>query len=539
VLLAALTPALAALAAVPWFVTQDGPAHLYNAEILARSLSANAERRSALSSAYQVRWEPLPNWAGHIVLLGLHAVAPPRWANLAINALTLVAFSGSVLWLRWRVAGTRGLPIAALLAALLGMNVAWLFGFTGFLLGAALFPLTLGVWWAGRKGLGIGRVGALAGLLVLGYFGHLVSLALTVIGLAVLATLTPVSDHHAGARREVRRAWAVRLAWTAAAGLPLVPLGLIYLRLSRRGGGMRPEWGHLANPASLGAWAAQLGWADPISLASRKVLPFHAGPARGAVLLAPAIWLLLALGLASAATLRTRDRDRDEGARHRHGWSLLGALLILGGLAAPDTLGASHGHYLPQRIVLLGLAALLPVLELDFRRWLVRSCALALLVALAVQSAFIWDYALDSGRNAGTFWRARGAVGTGRRVATRLTALRGRFRANALLHADCLLGLGTDNVIWSNYETRFYYFPVQFHPGLDRPNALELEEIALQDDPRDADVRYRRWEQLLQRHHAAIDVLVVWATDPRLDAIDARWFEPVAEDGPLRVLRHR
>jgi hypothetical protein len=218
---------------------------------------------------------------------------------------------------------------------------------------------------------------------------------------------------------------------------------------------------------------------------------------------------------------------------------VLATLLILGGLAGPDTLGASHGHYLPQRIVLLGLVALVPVVDLDPRRWAVRGCALALLVALAVQSALVWDYARLSQHTAGTFWQARGAAGTGQRVATLLVRLRDRFRANPLLHADCLLGLGTGNVLWSNYETRHYYFPVRFRARLDRPDAGELERIALQDDPRDTVARAARWEQLLRRHHAAIDVLVVWGSEPRLDAISARWFQPVAQDGPLRILQHR
>ena len=132
-------------------------------------------------------------------------------------------------------------------------------------------------------------------------------------------------------------------------------------------------------------------------------------------------------------------------------------------------------------------------------------------------------------------------VGQRQRVATLLLRLKlpGRHPSNPLLHADCLLGIGTGNVIWNNYETRHYYFPVQFHAGLDRPDAGALEAIALQDDPRNASTRADHWERLLSRHHAAIDVLVVWGRAPRLDAINAQWFQPVAEDGLLRVLRHR
>ena len=402
-LLFALAPALAALASTPWFVTQDGPAHLYNAEVLARSFDAD----SPFASFYRVRWEPLPNWAGHLALMILHAIVPARGANLALDALTLAGFSASVLWLRWRVAGARGLGVAALLSALLGLNVAWLLGFTSFLLGACLFPITLGVWWAGRDRLGWGRVSALAAMLVMGYFGHLVSLGLTVVGLAVLATLTPC-------REGGRQAWASRLGRTASSMVPLIPLGLLYLNLSRRGGPMRPEWGNLADPLSPRAWATQVGWADPISIAAKRMMPFGDTPTRAAAVLAPVAWLLIALVLSIVATLRAHARSSARDASERRGWTALATLLILGGMAGPDTLGAGHGNYLPQRIVLLGLVALVPALDLDPGRRAIRGSALALVVALTVQSALVWDYAITSERTAGAFWRRARRLASGR-----------------------------------------------------------------------------------------------------------------------------
>ncbi len=531
-LLVTLAPPLTALAAVPWFVTQDGPAHLYNAEILARSFDAGSPFRET----YEVHWDPLPNWAGHLLLAGLLAIVPPRGANLAVNALTLAGFAASVLWLRWTVAGARGFGAAALLAALFSMNIAWLFGFTSFMVGACLFALSLAVWWTGRDRLAWGRVAALAVLLILGYFGHLVSLGLTAVGLSVLTVLTPCGESDPAS---ARRAWLVRLGRTAVAALPLVPLGLLYLNLSRRGGPLRPEWGYLSHPLSPHAWAARLTWVDPISIASKAILPFSPTPSRAGGLLAPAVWLLVALVLAMAGTVRARnDRHTTNPGR---GWVVLAALLLSAGLVAPDTLGLSHGHYLPQRIVLLGLVALLPVLDLDPQGWTTRGCAGALVVAVTIQSTLVWAYALESERIAGTFWRARALVGRGQRVATLLVnaKLPGRPRANPLLHADCLLGIGTGNIVWSNYETRYYYFPVQFRAGLDRPDSIVLEAIAVQDDPHDAAPRADNWERVLSRYHAAIDVLVVWGREPRLDAINANWFRPVAEDGLLRILRHR
>lgn len=521
----ALAPALAAVWLVPGFVTQDGPAHLYNAHILSESFDPSSPFRAY----YEVRLDPLPNWAGHLLLAGVMAFASPWTADRVAMTVTLAGFAGAVLWLRVRVAGREGSTTAAILAALLGLNVVWLFGFTSFLLGACLFPITLGVWWGGRARFGPGRAAALAGLVVLGYLCHLVALGLTAVGVAVLAAATPTTG----------RGLRARSIWTAVGLAPLLPLAVVYRGLTRDGGPMAPEWGHLADPLSPASWAAQLGWADPISLGGKLVLPFVPGLARWHALFTPMLWFTAGLALLVLATVRGAG-GRGIGAivgSGRRGWVFLAALLILGGTVGPDSLGTSHGHYLPQRVALLGLAALVPVLDLASPSRTRRAGTAALAFALAVQSGLVWDYARESDRTAGLLASARDAVGTGRRVATLLVDIRGRWRANPLLHADNLLGVGTGNVIWSNYETSHYYFPIQFRPDLARPPAADLEAVAIRDD--DPDARAAMWAELMGRSADAVDVLVVWGRDPRLDALNDRWFEPVAERGPVRVFRRR
>jgi hypothetical protein len=520
--LLALAPALGALGAVPWFVTQDGPAHLYNAQIIAQSLRPD----SPFAPYYIVRWEPLPNWAGHLTLLGLISVIPARGVDRAMTAITLAGFAAALVWLRWRVRGWRGMPTAAPLAVLLALNMAWLLGLTSFLLGACLFSVTLGVWWRGRKRLSGGRVAALMALLSLGYFCHLISLGLTVVGLAVLTVLTPAP---AGI-------WWTRLLRTLASTFPLIPLAICYLSLSRRGGRLYPQWDHLTDPFSIRAWVGQMAWAEPVSIASRFVLPFVPTPSRGFGLLTPVLWLVLALALALVAMLRGDRENLTRFGNDRRGWAALAALLIFGGLASPDTLGPEHGFYLAQRVVLLGLAAVVPLLDLDAKGWAGRGCSAALAVALAIQSAFVWEYALTCQHQVGALVRARPKIGRSQRVATVLSDIRTRFRANPLLHADCLLGVDTGNILWSNYEARFYYFPVQFRPEIDRPDPFDLETISLDLD---STRRAGRWARLLERSHQTIDVLVVWGTDPPLDAISERWFRVVDSEGPVRIFRPR
>ena len=172
-------------------------------------------------------------------------------------------------------------------------------------------------------------------------------------------------------------------------------------------------------------------------------------------------------------------------------------------------------------------------------RWPGRLAGLALAVAVVGQSAFVWDYAVRSDRLASAFLRAGPAVGRGQRVGTLLVGIRGDYRPNPLLHADNLLGLGTGNVIWSNYETRFYYFPVQVRPEVRHPSSFEFEVVAILEGPGNAKVRADRWGRLLAEHHDAIDVLVVWGSDPALDALNDRWFRTVYREDPVRVLRRR
>jgi hypothetical protein len=548
----ALVPALAAVWWHPEFVTQDGPAHLYNAHILARSF----DPASPFRDAFEVHWEPLPNWAGHLALTGLVAALPPRAADRAMTTATLVAFAAAVGWLRGRVAGPRGWLEASALPALLALNVAWLLGFTSFLLGACLFPVALGVWWSGRvEGWSARRASALAGLTVLGYFCHIVSLGLTAVGLAVLEALTPAPPR-------TRRGRAL----TTAAGLaPLLPLGLVYLRLMRGGGGgLAPEWKHLAHPLSPRAWADQLTWVDPISLARKDYLPLIGTSAPWHLALAPVLWLGAALAVGIVIRVAGAKRSGPRGSQPStpghaplcpghpnedqiraipnldRGWWALAALLLIAGAAGPDTLGANHGEYLQQRVVLLGLVALVPVVRFDPGGRVGRAGALVLLAgALALQSAAVWDYARTADRTAGALMRAAPAVGHRQRVATRLTGIRFPFRANPLLHADAALGVGTGNVLWSDYEARLYYFPVRFRAGLDRPDPADLERVALADDPRDAPDRARLWARLLGRHQNAIDTLVTWGDDPPLDAVSARWFRPAGGEGPVRVWRRK
>lgn len=543
ILVMALAPAVAAVWAVRWFVTQDSPAHVYNAEILARSF----DRASPFGAFFAIRWEPIPNWFGHVLLASLMRILPAQTADRVVTTLALAGFAAAVYWLRHQVAGSvrpcrMSSAAGALLAAILAMNVTWLLGFTSFTLGACLFPITLGYWWPRRDDLSARDVLVMAGLLVLGYFCHLVSLGLTVAGLGILALATPLparaSDEAPGPIpwRRLR----ARLVPLAAAGLPLIPLGVAYLRLASRGGPLRPLWDNLPDPLKLSSWRGQLTWADPITLMRKDALPLsdHIGPWFLAT--APLLWVAAALGiwlLAQVVDRARRDPQRvagESGAGVLRGWWILAAVMIVGGAVGPDTLGPQHGNYLPQRVVLCGLVALSVLFRIDARRYAGRATLGALGVAVALQSTIVWDYAIHSDRTAGEVLRARDAIGRGRRVVFLTAAVPCRFRSNPMLHIDNWLGVESDNVVWGNYETRHYYFPVHFRAGLDRPMPDEVENLVR--DGAAGIATSADWRRFLARHADAIDILVTFRSSPPLDAAVEPFFRLVDRRGDVRIL---
>ena len=499
-LLILLIPTIAAILARPGFITQDGPAHVYNAEILRQTLTPFHGAQAFPLTAFDTRLEPLPNWAGHATLIGLLSVLPARAADQAMIVLTLIGPAALCIWLARTVRGGSLPWPMVILCALLGLNWLWLLGFYSFLLGSMAFLLTVGCWWRLRDQPGP-RLGLLVGLLmIVGYFCHPISLTLTVLALGVLCLSS------------TGKGWLTRALWTVIGFTPLIPLGLTYRRLMGAGGELAPTWAGFSKGFGLASVAERLLWIEPITLGRRTALPFASSESRLNGLAAPALWL--GLGLLFYCWKRQCRSPRP--------WFLASAALLGLAFLAPDSMGPTHGHYLTQRVVWLGLMLLVPALATvggnggPSPRSL-RLPTACLGIALVVQTAFVWDYARESNRLFDAYTKALPAVGQKQRLAGLFLDLRGRFRANPLVHLDCWLGVGTQNVVWSNYEAAYYYFPVRVRPGPDTPPIREFEAISIMDAPKDAPERLARWTTLLDTYHPAIDRLVLWGHNPELE----------------------
>jgi hypothetical protein len=190
--------------------------------------------------------------------------------------------------------------------------------------------------------------------------------------------------------------------------------------------------------------------------------------------------------------------------------------------------------------------AIAPVLIVDSQRVWGWVGAGALAVAVTVQSAVIWDVALTGNRLASAFIEAIPSVGTEKRIGTLSIdmppVIPGRRKILPLFHLDSLLGIGTGNIVWNNYQARYYYFPVQIPNIIDRHITQTFTDLeGIRADASDIESLIDRWARLLADHHSRIDVLVVWGADPRFDRINRQWYgsEPIFQRDDLRVFyRH-
>jgi hypothetical protein len=516
-----LAPVVVAIWVLPWFVTQDGPAHVYNAHVLL-DLAQRGEA-SPYAWAYEARWQPLPNWAGHLALMGLMTVGPARVADRVLMTATLVLPVWMVLRLCRRVFGREPGAEIGLGAAALALNFLWLLGFYSFLLGVAVMLATWSHAWRGWSSgrMGWGWAAGLAGWVVVGYGCHPVSLGLMAMGLLVVGVL-------GGAEGRGRR-----LLWTVVGLLPLGPLGLVYRALMTGGGEIRPIWANLQGETWLAAVLNQVIWIDPISVAKRDRVPGLGWTGNWAGLLAPVVWLGLGLG---AVVIGRQPRRGTPGLA----WLVFGGVLLASGLAAPDTVGPGHGNYLGQRVAWAGLLGILVgVAGAEVRRgaWWVRAGGIALGVAGLLQAITVVEYGVETDRRVGAYLAAGERLEAERRIAGLVLNGVSAFRANGLWHADTLLGVGTGRVVWSNYESGHYYFPVRIRRGVKHPPAEVFEWVSRLDAPEEQGERVALWSRVLERYGSEIDGLVIWGRDEAVEAVTRRWFEPVGEPGPARAWR--
>jgi hypothetical protein len=519
---------------VSYFFNQDGTAHLYNSYLLVELLKGNPH----IAEFASLNPDPVPNLTGHWLLALLLPVFGPAAATKVMVTLTFGLFVGSIVWLRTQVAGPdfRGSVLAALFGCVLAFNWMWFQGFYNSALAASAFAFTLGLWWRWRAEMTAVRALCIAILLALTFLSHLVSFGLLICSIFFLLLLNT---------RSIPR---MSIVWTFISAAATGPLVLNFLVKGRESGGsFNPRWAFLADSFSPANVVNQIIGADPFALISRKTFPFVESSSPAFITFAPMLWLVIAFVIVAIGALRWRSREPDySGRAGRHGWILLAIILIGVWLFGPDDFGKTHGGFLRERTLVLGLATLvgcIDVLQLEKRFFYGASACL--LLVLAFQTAAVWEYAGRSNVLATPFHEASNALADNEPLGSIIVMDDApRFRSQPLANLTPILGIGKNAPVWDNYELGYYLFPVIANSTETRAFVYDFREVNtfdLRNPAEDFAVKRSKLADLIDREHERFRVLLVWNEKVELVAIREKWFEPEPffQSGELKLYRHR
>lgn len=326
-----------------YFLTSDGPAHLYNAALL-KSMLLHPDHWA--HQLLTINFNPEPNYFSHLLLVGLLTVLPPWLADKLVLTLYVV---GLPLALRYLLRAVR--PDAGWLAVLgfpLVYSVVLVWGFYNFCLSLAVFLWAVGYWVrrADASAWSLRSITTLAALLGLLFAAHPLPYLVSGLLLGLLAL-------SAAARQRSWVAAGRELGVLLLAYLPTLPLLWWYFRVKGTAASAPPS-----NYAeSFWSWL--------------RLAPLHYfGSAEGSYR-----WMIAALfgllGLAAGWQVR-----RGAASRLALPWLLAGLLLLGAYVALPDAIAG--GSIIKPRWALLSYFMLLGALAtVPYPSW-VQQAALGL-----------------------------------------------------------------------------------------------------------------------------------------------------------------
>jgi len=491
----------------PLVATQDGPSHLYNAEIVRESLTGDGPS----TAVYEVAWKPLPNWVGTLFVVGLLNVLPLSFVPRVVLTITGVAPILAMLCLRRQIGRPLGVVWIAAFVGCLATGRAWDMGFESFTLGTAAAIAVVALYARFCERLDPLRALAVAAMLALTYFCHPVPWAFAVVSIAVCSL--------AGSGRG--RRWL----WTAAILLTAVPFLVSYQHLTDANAeGMEFDWNHLKEFRGLGirSWLMLVARADCLTV-MKHVIPFtHSGPVDSGhvarlllsrVLLDPFVLMGAAILLQAAGTFVRDARSNDY---RRLGWGLLGIAGVISALFIPEGT-AQNGMFLPFRAMLFSLILLAAYVRFDLSRRLTICTSLLVGAGFALHLAAICDYAASADRQIREVQMAAATISPDQRIYQVGTLERLRFESDAGLHSDAYTALWSRGILLSNYEAAFYYFPVKLRPDYPRPLVTEIAQMQELDPKKESD--RDRLRKFLADYERYIDVLLVRSRDRQVVAV--------------------
>lgn len=516
---------------VDYFVNQDGSGHLHTASLMGRLTAGDA----VTAEFYKFNSISVPNSSGHWVLLLLLQVFSAFTVTKIIVTLSFALFVVGVGTLRFQIAGHDGVKTSLLIGAAMGFNWLWLVGFYNFTIGVIGLMFTLGYFYRRRERFGVADTVILSLLFSLAYFSHIVSFLVLAGSIFVIILFTP----------GVRKVKTITLASVAL--LPIIPFAFTFRSLSEGGGVFSPVWRSLENPYSPASWLHQIRVVDPFIIISRKAIPFIAETSSSFAIFTPLLWLFIAFScLAIASIYYYRLKPESFKANFAFFVLVVGTLGLA--ILGPDDFDQTNGGVLRERFFICGLLFCVPLFRTGTSVWLKRTAQLCLLFIIGFQILAVWEYALYSDMKSKIFMDAGELLRKSPSSATiTLEENSLRFHASPVGQLNCYNGIGTNNIIWDNYEFGHYLFPLitrniedrRFIFDFTRGSFIGLDNT--DDGFGNFDIKLGRINSSLESHNDRIETIALWGRDARVEGILNKWFEaePYFENEKLRLFRHK
>lgn len=513
---------------VDYFINQDGSGHVYTAFLMFELLKQNPE----ISQFYVFNSISIPNSSGHWLLVLLLQFFPAFTVTKIFVTLTYALFVAAAGWLRFQTAGRAGVKTSFLIGAATGFNWLWLIGFYNFTIGVIAFLFTLGLFFRWREKIGFPQAAVFSLLLIFVYLSHIISFVILSGSIFIIICFLPFS--------RLKRT----LLWTLAAYLPILPLLFLYKSLSASGGGFSPVWRSLDDPYSTASWLYQIRVVDPFILISRRTLPFFSETSDFFIIFTPVLWLIAAYLCLASAAFHYYKRNPDYLKKY-YPFVVLFVGSILTAVFAPDDFRLTNGGVLRERFLICGLLFFIPLFRIEEFRRLKIIAQICLAFVVVFQTLALWDYALHTNKQAAEFLSASEALKTSSSTASvTIDDDKLKFHAFPVPQLNNYNGIGSNSIVWDNYEMGHYLFPVVTRNTSDRRFIHDLtgNNLFFLNSPGEKFAeKLSILDSSLESNNDKIDTIILWGADERVEAVLYKWFEPQPyfQNGKVRLLRHR
>jgi len=175
--------------AFQYFPSQDGPAHIYNADIIREYHHPDGE---LIRGYFLLNQHIVPTWFGHLILAALMYIAPPLTAEKIFISIYVILLPISVRYALRAIHPDAG--FLSILAFPFIFNYLLHMGFYSFSFSLPMAFFLVGYWLKYQEHLKANNIAIMAILSLLVYFTHIVTLVIAYFAIAIMATWALILD---------------------------------------------------------------------------------------------------------------------------------------------------------------------------------------------------------------------------------------------------------------------------------------------------------------------------------------------------------